>query len=72
MTIEQFFRDHCNTCGSRMTCNGCSNCGACDRGYIKEMVNCDHGTSASTCCLEEAFVALPNDLFFFCEHNVWF
>lgn len=40
--------------------------------YIKEMVDCDHGTSASTCCLEEAFVAIPHDLFFFCEHNVWF
>jgi hypothetical protein len=27
---EPFFRAHCSTCGSRMTCNGCSNCGACD------------------------------------------
>lgn len=27
---EPFFRDHCATCGSRMTCNGCSNCGNCD------------------------------------------
>ena len=27
---EPFFREHCSTCGSRMTCNGCSNCGACD------------------------------------------
>ena len=25
-----FFREHCKTCGSRMTCNGCSNCGNCD------------------------------------------
>ena len=25
-----YFREHCNTCGSRMTCNGCSNCGNCD------------------------------------------
>ena len=25
-----FFREHCETCGSRMTCNGCSNCGNCD------------------------------------------
>ena len=25
-----FFREHCNTCGSRLTCNGCSNCGNCD------------------------------------------
>lgn len=24
-----FFREHCNTCGSRLTCNGCSNCGNC-------------------------------------------
>lgn len=24
-----FFRNHCDTCGSRMTCNGCSNCGNC-------------------------------------------
>lgn len=30
-TYEPFFRDHCNTCGSRMTCNGCSNCGSCDK-----------------------------------------
>ena len=27
---EPFFRAHCSTCGSRMTCNGCSNYGACD------------------------------------------
>ena len=26
-----FFREHCKTCGSRMTCNGCSNCGNCDK-----------------------------------------
>ena len=26
-----FFRDHCTTCGSRMTCNGCDNCGACEK-----------------------------------------
>ncbi|MBO4544005.1 MAG: DUF5131 family protein [Bacteroidales bacterium] len=26
-----FFRDHCHTCGSKMTCNGCSNCKACDK-----------------------------------------
>lgn len=26
-----FFREHCETCGSRMTCNGCSNCGNCDK-----------------------------------------
>ncbi|MDE5794604.1 MAG: phage Gp37/Gp68 family protein [Muribaculaceae bacterium] len=25
-----FFREHCNTCGSRLTCNGCSNCGNCN------------------------------------------
>ena len=30
-TFEPFFREHCNTCGSRLTCNGCSNCGACDK-----------------------------------------
>ena len=24
------FRDACASCGSRMTCNGCSDCGACD------------------------------------------
>lgn len=29
-TYEPFFREHCNTCGSRLTCNGCSNCGACE------------------------------------------
>lgn len=23
------FREHCATCGSRMTCNGCSECGSC-------------------------------------------
>ena len=27
---QALFRAHCKTCGSRMTCNGCSNCGACD------------------------------------------
>jgi protein gp37 len=26
---KPFFREHCAMCGSRMTCNGCSNCGAC-------------------------------------------
>ncbi len=26
-----FFRRHCATCGSRMTCNGCSNCGRCGK-----------------------------------------
>ena len=25
------FRDTCASCGSRMTCNGCSDCGACDQ-----------------------------------------
>ena len=25
------FRDTCATCGSRMSCNGCSDCGACDQ-----------------------------------------
>ena len=33
-TVEaytSFFREHCKTCGSRMTCNGCSNCGNCDK-----------------------------------------
>jgi protein gp37 len=28
---EPRFREHCATCGSRMTCNGCSDCGACER-----------------------------------------
>ncbi|MDE6562322.1 MAG: phage Gp37/Gp68 family protein [Muribaculaceae bacterium] len=28
-----FFREHCSTCGSRLTCNGCSNCGNCDITY---------------------------------------
>ena len=27
---KSLFREHCNICGSRMTCNGCSNCGACE------------------------------------------
>lgn len=27
---QALFRAPCKTCGSRMTCNGCSNCGACD------------------------------------------
>ena len=30
-TYTPFFREHCKTCGSRMTCNGCSNCGNCDK-----------------------------------------
>ena len=25
-----FFRDRCRTCGMRITCNGCGNCGKCD------------------------------------------
>ena len=29
-TYTPFFREHCKTCGSRMTCNGCSNCGNCE------------------------------------------
>jgi hypothetical protein len=24
------YRDRCNMCGSRLICNGCSNCGGCD------------------------------------------
>ncbi len=26
------FRERCRTCGMRMSCNGCSNCGACEKG----------------------------------------
>jgi hypothetical protein len=29
ISYEPVFREKCNTCGNRMTCNGCSNCGAC-------------------------------------------
>ena len=29
-TYTPFFRNHCATCGSRLTCSGCSNCGNCD------------------------------------------
>ena len=32
---KPFFREHCLTCGSRMCCNGCSNCGACGKGINK-------------------------------------
>ena len=28
---EYHFREQCETCGSRLTCNGCSNCGACNK-----------------------------------------
>lgn len=28
--VQPYFREHCATCGTRMTCNGCSNCGVCD------------------------------------------
>ena len=35
---EPFFRPHCATCGSRMTCNGCSNCGACDNNKSSQQV----------------------------------
>lgn len=31
-----FFREHCETCGSRMTCNGCSDCGNCDKELIEK------------------------------------
>ena len=33
-----FFRPHCATCGSHMTCNGCSNCGACDKNKSIQQV----------------------------------
>ena len=26
-----FFREKCNTCGSKIICNGCSNCGKCEK-----------------------------------------
>lgn len=32
---EPVFREHCQTCGSRLTCNGCSNCGACESDKYK-------------------------------------
>jgi len=38
ITPEAFFREHCNTCGSRMTCNGCSNCGACENNKSIQQV----------------------------------
>ncbi len=28
---QPFFRRHCETCGGKMTCNGCSDCGNCDK-----------------------------------------
>ena len=28
-TYKKFFRERCQTCGSRLICNGCSNCGLC-------------------------------------------
>lgn len=31
MSAEPFFREQCHTCGNRMTCNGCSHCGACEK-----------------------------------------
>lgn len=30
-TWQPTFRDRCETCAARMTCNGCSHCGACDK-----------------------------------------
>ena len=30
------FRKACETCGARLTCNGCSQCGACDRAHGQE------------------------------------
>lgn len=29
-TWKPHFRERCKNCGTRMTCNGCSNCGACE------------------------------------------
>ena len=26
-----YFKEHCNTCGSKIICNGCSNCGKCGK-----------------------------------------
>ncbi len=28
---EKFFRQRCQTCGGRLICNGCSNCGKCEK-----------------------------------------
>jgi hypothetical protein len=30
-TYEKKFRERCNTCGSKIICNGCSNCGRCEK-----------------------------------------
>ncbi len=30
MEYRPYFRECCNTCGTRLTCNGCSRCGACE------------------------------------------
>ena len=27
---NQYYKEHCETCGSKLTCNGCSKCGACN------------------------------------------
>jgi protein gp37 len=35
-TYKPFFRDHCQTCGNRLTCNGCSNCGGCDAKKVEQ------------------------------------
>ncbi len=34
-TYTPFYREHCDTCGSRLICNGCSNCGNCESQKIK-------------------------------------
>lgn len=31
---QPYFRERCSTCGMRPICNGCSNCGKCDKGEI--------------------------------------
>ena len=37
---HKFFRPQCQTCGSRLICNGCSNCGQCEKSK-KEQFNND-------------------------------
>ena len=29
MYCDRFYKESCNTCGSKLICNGCSNCGKC-------------------------------------------
>lgn len=35
VSYQKVWREQCNTCGSRLICNGCSQCGNCEKASVK-------------------------------------